>query len=175
MKSIIPLLAAGFVATIGASSVAQAAVVDFGAVALGGNIMYGGGATLDTSTAIDLDGEASTRRPPPLDNTMPMVRLNDADVGVPRRLMAPPVALAAFWRMGALSGRVDDLAAPGAEARRMTRPSTTELAGPSQLEISTRLSQLLNWASPIRNEKRIAVYRRLTPARTNTSAAENKQ
>jgi PEP-CTERM motif len=56
MKSIIPLLAAGFVATIGASSAAQAAVVDFGAVALGGNITYGGGATLDTSTAIDLDG-----------------------------------------------------------------------------------------------------------------------
>src|ERR1700744_3183446 len=56
MKSIIPLLAAGFVATIGASSAAQAAVVDFGAVALGGNITYGGGATLDTSTAINLYG-----------------------------------------------------------------------------------------------------------------------
>jgi PEP-CTERM motif-containing protein len=56
MKNVIPVLAAGFIATIGASSAAQAALVDFGAVALGGNIVFGGGATLDTSSALDLDG-----------------------------------------------------------------------------------------------------------------------
>jgi PEP-CTERM motif-containing protein len=56
MKNVIPVLAAGFIATIGASSVAQAALVDFGVSALGGTITFGGGATLDTSSGIDLDG-----------------------------------------------------------------------------------------------------------------------
>jgi PEP-CTERM motif len=55
MKNVIPVLAAGFIATMGASSAAQAAVVDFGVVALGGTITYSGGGTLDTSAELDLD------------------------------------------------------------------------------------------------------------------------
>ncbi len=57
MKRIVPALAAVFVATLGASSVAQAAVhtIDFSANATGGNITYTG-ATLKTSTAVDFDG-----------------------------------------------------------------------------------------------------------------------
>ena len=56
MKNVIPVLAAGFIATIGASSAAQAHLVDFGVAALGGTITFAGGATLDTSSALDLDG-----------------------------------------------------------------------------------------------------------------------
>ena len=55
MKNVIPVLAAGFIATIGASSAAQAALVDFGVAALGGTITFSGGSTLDTSSALDLD------------------------------------------------------------------------------------------------------------------------
>lgn len=55
MKNVIPVLAAGLIATMGASSAAQAAMVDFGVVALGGTITYSGGGTLDTSSALDLD------------------------------------------------------------------------------------------------------------------------
>jgi hypothetical protein len=55
MKNVIPFLVAGFIATMGASSAAQAAVVDFGVVALGGTITYSGGGTLDTSAELDLD------------------------------------------------------------------------------------------------------------------------
>jgi PEP-CTERM motif len=56
MRKLIPALAAVIMATIGASSAAQAALVDFGVAALGGTITYSGGATLDKSSSIDLDG-----------------------------------------------------------------------------------------------------------------------
>ena len=57
MKRIVPALAAVFVATLGASSVAQAAVhtIDFSANATGGHISYTG-VNLKTSTAVDFDG-----------------------------------------------------------------------------------------------------------------------
>ena len=55
MRYIIPTLAAVVIGTAGASSAAQAALVDFGVAALGGTITYGGGATLDKSSSLDLD------------------------------------------------------------------------------------------------------------------------
>jgi len=48
-------LAAASVVMLGASSAAQAALVDFGVAALGGSIIYMGGGTLDQSTMVDLD------------------------------------------------------------------------------------------------------------------------
>jgi PEP-CTERM motif len=54
MKSVISVVAAAVVAAIGLSSPAQAAVVNFGIAALGGKLTYTG-ATLDKSTAFDLD------------------------------------------------------------------------------------------------------------------------
>jgi PEP-CTERM motif-containing protein len=56
MKNVIPVLAAALIATTGASSAAQAALVDFGVAALGGTITFGGGSTLDNSSSLDLDG-----------------------------------------------------------------------------------------------------------------------
>ena len=56
MRYIIPAIAAVVIGTAGVSSSAQAALVDFGVAALGGTITYSGGATLDTSSAVDLDG-----------------------------------------------------------------------------------------------------------------------
>jgi hypothetical protein len=56
MKNIIPALAALVIATTGASSAAQAALVDFGVAALGGTITFGGGSALNTSSSLDLDG-----------------------------------------------------------------------------------------------------------------------
>ena len=55
MRYIIPALAAVVIGTVGVSSAAQAALVDFGVAALGGTISYSGGATLDKSSALDLD------------------------------------------------------------------------------------------------------------------------
>jgi hypothetical protein len=55
MRNIIPVLAAVVIATTGASSAAQAAVIDFGVAALGGTITYSGGGTLDKSSSLDLD------------------------------------------------------------------------------------------------------------------------
>jgi hypothetical protein len=55
MRKIIPALAAIAIASIGASSAAQAALVDFGVAALGGSPSYSGGGTLDTSSSFDLD------------------------------------------------------------------------------------------------------------------------
>jgi hypothetical protein len=54
MKTFAPALAAAFIATLGASSAAQAAMIDFGVVASGGTISYMGG-NLQSSTFLDLD------------------------------------------------------------------------------------------------------------------------
>lgn len=56
MRHIIPVLAAVVIGTTGASSAARAALVDFGVAALGGTITFSGGATLNTSSSVDLDG-----------------------------------------------------------------------------------------------------------------------
>jgi hypothetical protein len=56
MKNAIPVLAVALIGTIGASSAAQAAFVDFGVTALGGTVTFAGGSTLDKSSSIDLDG-----------------------------------------------------------------------------------------------------------------------
>lgn len=57
MKKIVPVLAVSLIATVGASSASQAAVIDFGVSAIGGTpgVSYMG-ATLDQSTAFDFDG-----------------------------------------------------------------------------------------------------------------------
>lgn len=55
MRYIIPAIAAVVIGTAGVSSSAQAAMVDFGVAALGGTITYGGGASLDKSSSLDLD------------------------------------------------------------------------------------------------------------------------
>jgi hypothetical protein len=55
-NSSIVALGAALIATIGASSAAQTAMIDFGVVALGGAIDYAGSATLDESSSLDLDG-----------------------------------------------------------------------------------------------------------------------
>ncbi|HEY1781228.1 MAG TPA: PEP-CTERM sorting domain-containing protein [Roseiarcus sp.] len=56
MKIIIPTLAAAFIATVGVSTSAQAALIDFGVSALvGSDLSYTGG-SLDASTAFDFDG-----------------------------------------------------------------------------------------------------------------------
>jgi hypothetical protein len=52
----VPALAIFFIATLGANSAVQAAVVDFGAAALGGTLTFGGGPTLDKSSSLDFDG-----------------------------------------------------------------------------------------------------------------------
>jgi hypothetical protein len=59
MKKVVPALAVAFVATLGVGSAAQAAVVDFSANAECPSTCTGvtyTGATLGTSTAVDLDG-----------------------------------------------------------------------------------------------------------------------
>ncbi len=56
MRYIIPALVAAAIGTTGASSAAQAALVDFGVAALGGTITFSGGSRLDQSSALDLDG-----------------------------------------------------------------------------------------------------------------------
>jgi hypothetical protein len=56
MKNITVVLAVAFVSTLGASSVAQAALIDFGVTALGGTITFAGGGTLDMASSVDLDG-----------------------------------------------------------------------------------------------------------------------
>jgi malonyl CoA-acyl carrier protein transacylase/phosphopantetheinyl transferase len=64
---------------------------------LGQLYVAGRGAALDKLFAqreialIDLDGKPSLSRPPLLDNTMPMVRLTEADRELVRRLAAPPL------------------------------------------------------------------------------------
>jgi PEP-CTERM motif len=54
MKAVIPALAAVLIGTIGAGSAAQAKVIDYGVVAIGGTITSTG-APLQLSTALDLD------------------------------------------------------------------------------------------------------------------------
>jgi hypothetical protein len=57
MKIVVPALAAAFMATIGAGSAAQAAVIDFSVAAIAGSsLSYTSGSTLDGSTAFDFDG-----------------------------------------------------------------------------------------------------------------------
>src|ERR1700761_2612530 len=58
MRKIIPVLAAFAIATVGAASAAQAALVDFGVGTLGGTLAYSGGSTLDTSASFDLDNSS---------------------------------------------------------------------------------------------------------------------
>lgn len=53
--SVLAALGAALIGTLGASSAAQAGVIDFGVVALGGTISYTG-SRLQFSTALDLDG-----------------------------------------------------------------------------------------------------------------------
>jgi hypothetical protein len=63
MKIVVPALAAAFIAAVGASSAAQAAVIDFSAVAECPSTCTGityAGATLQASTALDLDGSVWT-------------------------------------------------------------------------------------------------------------------
>jgi PEP-CTERM motif len=60
MKNLIPAFAAAFIATIGASCAAQAALIDFGAAALGGTITYAGGTHLNMASSFDLDGSKLT-------------------------------------------------------------------------------------------------------------------
>ncbi|HSU99457.1 MAG TPA: PEP-CTERM sorting domain-containing protein [Roseiarcus sp.] len=55
MRHVIPILAAVVIGSTGATSAANAALVDFGVAALGGTITFGGGATLDKSSSLDLD------------------------------------------------------------------------------------------------------------------------
>ena len=70
MKIVVPALAAAFIATLGAGSAAQAALIDFSAVALCPATCTGityTGPTLQASTALDLDGSewhVSTFVPP---------------------------------------------------------------------------------------------------------------
>ena len=59
MKIVVPALAAAFIGTLGASSAAQAALIDFSAVALCPATCTGisyTGSTLGASTGLDLDG-----------------------------------------------------------------------------------------------------------------------
>src|SRR5277367_2824579 len=51
-------LGAAMIATLGVSSAAEAAVIDFGVAAVGGvpGVSFSGGSTLDMSSAFDLDG-----------------------------------------------------------------------------------------------------------------------
>jgi hypothetical protein len=51
-------LGAAMIATLGISSAAEAAVIDFGVAAIGGDpgVSYSGGSTLNQSTSFDLDG-----------------------------------------------------------------------------------------------------------------------
>jgi hypothetical protein len=56
MRKVVPALAIFFIATLGANSAVQAAVVDFGAAAVGGTLTFGGGPTLDKSSSLDFDG-----------------------------------------------------------------------------------------------------------------------
>ena len=59
MKRFVPALAAAFIATIGASSVAHAALINFGVSVLDGAALgYTSGSTLDASTAFNFDGAA---------------------------------------------------------------------------------------------------------------------
>ena len=63
MKIVFPALAAAFIATVGASSAAHAAIIDFSAVAECPSTCTGitySGATLQASTALDLDGSVWT-------------------------------------------------------------------------------------------------------------------
>jgi hypothetical protein len=54
--SVLAALGVAMIGTLGASSAAQAAVIDFGLTALGGTLTYAGGATLDKASSLDLDG-----------------------------------------------------------------------------------------------------------------------
>jgi PEP-CTERM motif len=56
MKIVVPALAAAFIATVGASSAAQAAVIDFGVDAITGADLSYTGPSLNASTAFDFDG-----------------------------------------------------------------------------------------------------------------------
>jgi PEP-CTERM motif len=56
MKKILPALAVALIAGFGASSAAQAEVVDFGVAALGGTISFSGGTHLNLASSLDLDG-----------------------------------------------------------------------------------------------------------------------
>jgi hypothetical protein len=56
MKIVVPALAAAFIATIGAGSAAQAAVIDFSVAAIAGSSLSYTGPSLDASTAFNFDG-----------------------------------------------------------------------------------------------------------------------
>jgi PEP-CTERM motif len=57
MKIVFPALAAAFIATVGAGSPAQAALINFAVDAFGGSLSYAGG-SLNASTAFNLDGSS---------------------------------------------------------------------------------------------------------------------
>jgi PEP-CTERM motif len=59
MRIVVPALAAALLAGIGASSAAQASVIDFGVKANGGTITFTG-TRLNNSSALDLDGSTLT-------------------------------------------------------------------------------------------------------------------
>jgi PEP-CTERM motif len=58
MKIVVPALAAAFIATIGAGSAAQAAVINFGVSVLDGAALGYSGTRLNASTAFNFDGAA---------------------------------------------------------------------------------------------------------------------
>jgi PEP-CTERM motif len=68
VKKVLPALAVVLIATIGGSSAAQAALVDFGIVATGGTLSYTG-ATLDKSVAFSLDSSTLTVSSTPTDDS----------------------------------------------------------------------------------------------------------
>jgi PEP-CTERM motif len=60
MKVVVPALAAAFIATVGAGSAAQAAVIDFTFVAIGGSVADSTGLALQDTTFLNLDGAGIT-------------------------------------------------------------------------------------------------------------------
>jgi hypothetical protein len=96
MKIVVPAVAAAFLATVGAGSAAQAALINFGVSAISGNdLSYTTGSSLDMSTAFDFGasplavtstgpGDASgltTLKFPPTSNMFVTLTPTDIDYG----------------------------------------------------------------------------------------------
>jgi hypothetical protein len=92
--SCVAALGAAMIATLGISSAAEAAVIDFGVSALGGSpgLSYSGGSTLDQSTSFDLDGSTLiVSSIGPNDASGLVVFVNGAPPGTPNTVdITPP-------------------------------------------------------------------------------------
>lgn len=90
--SYVAALGAAMIATLGISSAAEAAVIDFGVAAVGGTLSYSGGSTLDQSTAFDLDNSTLiVTSTGPSDASGLVVFANGAPPGTPNTVdISPP-------------------------------------------------------------------------------------